>query len=122
MLYGPTVFFAKASLFLLYLRLFHPNQSTKIMIYFGMIFTLVFYAATTATFGVLCIPRSGETWMESDFSSRCKKSIVMTYVQGIFNVVSDFYLLLLPIPVVWNLQMPLRKKIGVLTIFMAGLL
>ena len=46
----------------------------------------------------------------------------MTYIQGVFNVVSDFYLLLLPVPVVWNLQMPLRKKIGILTIFTTGLL
>lgn len=122
MVYGPAVFFAKLSLFLLYLRLFRPSQWTKILIYFGIVTTFAYYTATTVTFGVLCIPRPGESWMESDFSPSCRKSIVMTYIQGVFNVVSDFYLLLLPVPVVWNLQMPLRKKIGVLTIFMTGLL
>ena len=120
--YGPAVFFAKLSLFLLYLRLFEPDWWTKSLIYFGIISILAFYTATTVTFGVLCIPRSGETWAESSFSTRCGKSIVMTYIQGIFNVVSDFYLFVLPIPVVWQLQMPLRKKIGVSAIFMTGLL
>ena len=46
----------------------------------------------------------------------------MAYIQGIFNVVSDFYLLILPIPVVWQLQMPSKRKIGVCAIFMTGIL
>ena len=122
MVYGPAVFFAKLSLFLLYLRLFNPNQWTRVLIYFGILTTFVFYTATTVAFGALCIPRSGENWIESNFSPRCGKSIVMTYVQGTFNVVSDFYILVLPIPVVWQLQMPLRKKVGVCAIFMTGIL
>ncbi|MCJ1346583.1 hypothetical protein MMC31_004801, partial [Peltigera leucophlebia] len=48
--------------------------------------------------------------------------MVMTYVQGIFNIVSDFYVLVLPLPVVWKLQLPLRKKIAVSAVFMTGLL
>ena len=122
MVYGPGIFFAKLSLFLLYLRLFKPNLWTRACIYFGIASTFAVYVATTVAFGALCIPRSGETWLEADFSPRCRSSLVMSYVQGIFNVVSDFYLLILPIPVVWNLQMPMRKKIGVLTIFTTGFL
>ena len=122
MVYGPVIFFAKLSLFLLYLRLFLPNQWTRILIYFGILATLLLYTATTVAFGVLCIPRPGESWVESGFSPRCRSSFVLTYIQGIFNVVSDLYLLILPIPVVWQLQMPSKKKIGVCAIFMTGIL
>ncbi|KAL8726422.1 MAG: hypothetical protein Q9181_006051, partial [Wetmoreana brouardii] len=44
------------------------------------------------------------------------------FVQGVFGIVSDLFIWFLPLPVVWNLQMPTRKKIGVTTIFATGLL
>ena len=39
-----------------------------------------------------------------------------------FGIISDFYLLLLPIFGVWQLQMPTRRKIGVIVVFATGLL
>lgn len=122
MLYGPTVFFAKLSLFLLYLRIFSPDRWTRFLIYFGIGFTFVYYMVTAGILVGLCVPRKGESWPLALLSSRCHKALVMTYVQGIFNIVSDFYILLLPLPVIWKLQLPLRKKIGVCAIFMTGLL
>ena len=121
MSYGPTAFFAKLSLFWLYLRLFRPDYWTRILIYFGICITFVFYTATTVAGGVLCIPRSEESWAEVAFT-RCQKNVITGFYLGIFNVVSDLYILILPIPVIWQLQMPTRKKIGVCAIFMTGIL
>ena len=121
MTYGPTVFFAKLSLFALYLRLFHPAYWTRILIYFGILITFVFYTAITVAEGVLCIPRSGESWAKAT-STRCHQDVYVGFYLGLFNVVSNFYILILPIPVIWQLQMPTRKKIGVCAIFMTGIL
>ena len=121
MTYGPTVFFAKLSLFSLYLRLFHPAYRTRILIHFGILITFLSYTAITVAEGVLCIPRSGESWVEVAFT-RCLKDVYVGFVLGLFNVVSNFYILILPIPVIWQLQMPTRKKIGVCAIFMTGIL
>lgn len=41
---------------------------------------------------------------------------------GAFNVFSDIYILCLPIMAVSNLQLPTRKKIGVIMIFLSGIL
>lgn len=41
---------------------------------------------------------------------------------GYFNLFTDFYILLLPISGVIRLQLPKRRKIGVILIFMTGLL
>ena len=41
---------------------------------------------------------------------------------GIINIVSDAYLVCLPILAVNRLQLPLRKKIGVMLIFLSGVL
>lgn len=122
MLYGPTVFFAKLSLLLLYHRIFSPDRWTRLFIYFGIGVIFIVYTITASILVGLCIPRKGEGWALALRSSRCRDTMVMTYVQGIFNIVSDFYVLVLPLPVVWKLQLPLRKKIGVSAVFMTGLL
>ena len=41
---------------------------------------------------------------------------------GVFNVVSDFAILIIPIPTIWNLQMTRRRKIAVTGLFAIGLL
>jgi hypothetical protein len=122
MLYGIVIFFAKASLFLLYLRLFSPDRCTRNLIYFGLVVTFLVYLGTTVATGAFCIPRPGESWFGAVISLRCSKGLFMAFVQGIFNVISDFYILVIPVPVVLKLQLPLRKKIGVCAIVMTGLL
>ena len=91
------------------------------LIYLGILTTFVFYTAITMAEGVLCIPRPGESWLETAFT-RCRNDVFVGFILGIFNVVSNFYILILPIPVIWQLQMPTRKKIGVCAIFMTGIL
>ena len=122
MSYGPTILFTKLSLLLLYLRLFSLDRNIKYAIYFGIMANLVFYAATTVILGTLCLPRHGQGWSESAQTARCRHSIVMDYPFGIFGVVSDFYIFIIPIPIVINMNLPLRKKIGVLAIFATGFL
>ena len=41
---------------------------------------------------------------------------------GVFNVLSDFAILIVPMPTVWNLQMPMRKKLLVMGVFATGFL
>lgn len=124
MTYGPTVFFAKASIFLLYLRIFSPDRVTKYLIYFGIIITFLYYFAT-ALLIISWIPKdiNNETsWLITlGNSAQFRKNIINGVHQGIFNVVSDLYVLILPIPAVWKLQLPWRKKIGICIVFATGL-
>jgi hypothetical protein len=123
LVFGPAIFFAKLSIFLLYLRLFGPNKWTKYLTYIGIAMTFAVYTATTFAFGYLCVRRPGETWYESQTSDRCLvNSIPLYYIQGIFGLLSDLYIFFLPVPVVWRLQMPLKRRIGVMAIFATGIL
>ena len=121
-MYGPTVFFAKLSLFILYLRIFSPSRNMRLLIYFGIVINLCYYVATAVGMMALCLPRHGEIWAVALYSHHCHHAFTMTYVQGIFNIVSDLFLLILPVPVVWRLQMPQKKKWGVCAIFATGVL
>lgn len=41
---------------------------------------------------------------------------------GVFNVLSDFAILIIPMPVLWNLQMSLERKIMTMGVFATGFL
>lgn len=119
MVSGPTIFFAKLSLFWLYLRLFSPNCRTRYLVYFGIMSTFAVYTFTPVYIGYMYIPRPGQSWLER--ASSYGGSARLIYF-GIFGVVSDFYLFILPIQVIWQLQLPLRKRIAILVIFATGFL
>ena len=116
--YGPTIFFAKLTLLLLYFRLFSCSRWTAAAIYFGITATGVFYTATTVAYGIQCRP--GQKGLVA--SERCALKSDVTYAQGAFGVVSDIYIFILPIPVIWGLQLSVSKKLGVAAIFLTGLM
>ncbi|CAL8574676.1 hypothetical protein XPA_000631 [Xanthoria parietina] len=119
-IYSPTILMAKLSLLSLYLDVFRPNQALRYAIYFGMVFVTLFYTGTFIAFCVLAIPRPGETLIGTILSNNVASLIPISVAQAAVNVASDFYIFLLPIPGVVQLQMPTRKKIGVCAIFATG--
>ena len=121
-LYSLTMFFAKMALFLLYYRLFAIDHWTKIAIYSGMGITSSFYLATFIVQLVLCIPRPQESWTSPTCVKRCSRAEGLGDVHGVFGLVSDLYIFILPLPVVYRLQMSLKKKIGVIATFLTGLM
>ena len=102
----PTIFFTKISLLLLYCCLFSPDKWTKIAIFVGA--AVIFSAYTLMMFLYIFLPYQDQ--------------LLVIEAVGAFNVVSDVYLLCLPIAVVSRLQLPWRKKLGVSAIFLTGLL
>ena len=121
LLYGPVAFCAKLSLFLLYYRLFSRRKWVRYLVYLGIGATVATYTATTIVYGYLCLPRHGQGWIEAGLSSRCHKQFIMiVFVLSPFNLLSDLYLLLVPLPAIWHLHLPLRKRLGIAGIFLTG--
>lgn len=42
--------------------------------------------------------------------------------QAYMDVIFDFIILVIPIPLIWNLNMPLRRRLGVMSIFLVGIM
>ncbi|KAI9801643.1 MAG: hypothetical protein M1833_002325 [Piccolia ochrophora] len=122
MTFGPTMFFTKLSLFLLYLRLFSPSVRIKYLVHLGIALCFIVYGGTTIAQGIFCIPKRGETWRDGMKRQQCQDGRFIGYVVGSFNVVSDFYILILPLPAIWKLNMATRQKIGLCGVFMMGFL
>jgi hypothetical protein len=113
---------AKLSLFILYLRLFAVSKSTKILAWIGIVTCSSFH-----TFGMVfplatCSPRSGESHLVAFVSERCAIGKTHGYVTAVVNVLSDFYLVIIPIPVVKDLNLSKGKRIRICSVFMLGIL
>ena len=73
-----------------------------------------------AIFGILqCTPRQ-KIWNPLMTTGHCFDSSATDLATAIFNVVSDFTILILPMPSLWKLQMPLKRKILTTAIFATG--
>ncbi|KAL5362334.1 hypothetical protein BJX96DRAFT_177061 [Aspergillus floccosus] len=119
-IYGPIIFVTKLSIFLLYLRIFAPSTKSKTHIFIQVLIwvNLLFYTANTIVKIFECTPRS-KIW-DRDIPGLCINinSLIMT--AAVFNVLSDFLILLLPIVCVGRLQMKLSKKLATSAVFAAG--
>ena len=82
---------------------------------------LVFYGTETVFMIVLCTPRK-KIWNPLMTTGHCFNLDAIIQASAIFNVFSDFAILILPMPCVWKLYLPLKKKILMTMIFATGLL
>jgi hypothetical protein len=114
----------KLSLFILYLRLFQIDTVTRNLIYGGMICCGIFYTISivlNAAESVPSKPNNLEAWIVENSKFQYPLE-VFTIAQSSFGTLSDIYLLVLPIRVVWQLQLPIGRKLGVSAVFLCGLL
>lgn len=121
--YGPCLWFIKVCLFVLYLEIFGLLRWLRHLAIFGIVTTGLFYFASMVAFLVLCSPQSGHSqiaYLTALASPKCSKSMPLATVIGAVSVASDLYLVVLPLPAVWSLQLPFHRKIGVSAMFLTG--
>lgn len=113
---------AKLSILILYLRLFERSKGTKILTWIGIVACSIFYTFGMLFAGISCSPWPGESRLVGLGSERCARVIIYGYITTAFNILSDIYLVIIPIPAVKKLNMSKQKKIRVCAIFMLGIL
>lgn len=122
MILGPTLFFAKSAILLLYLRVFTINKKMSHSIWFGLAFNFVLYWINIPFESWNCAPRAGDPWGLQTVGKTCANNIMFGLVQGVLSVVLDLYIFFLPIPIVLGLQMSLRSRIAILGVFGTAIL
>ncbi|KAL8766790.1 MAG: hypothetical protein Q9209_006529 [Squamulea sp. 1 TL-2023] len=121
-IYGPFIWIIKLSLFFLYRQIFAPKQYLQYLIWGGIAVTGLFYWSSTVIAVALCAPRGNETYIMAFATARCGATKQLAVASGVFNVLSDLYLLVIPVPATLALHLPRRKKIGLLILFATGIL
>lgn len=122
MILGPTLFFAKSAIFLLYLRVFTVNKKMRYSIWFGLAYTFVLYWINIPFESWNCAPRAGDPWGLETVGMTCRNNVMFGLVQGVLAVALDLYIFILPIPVTLRLQMSLRRRLAVLGVFATAIL
>lgn len=111
------VAFPKLSILVLYLRIF-TDRFSRIVCWILTVITSILAAVNIFVIAFQCNPRS-KAWnpVEPGFCT----DIEAHFIWGTFpNFVTDFVMLLLPLPVVYRLHAPLRVKIGIFATFCVG--
>jgi len=67
-----------------------------------------------------CIPISAAWNTLARINAQCLNPQFIVYGPGAVNTLLDFYVFVLPIPTLWKLQMPFRRKLAVISVFAFG--
>ncbi|CAK7216060.1 hypothetical protein SBRCBS47491_002703 [Sporothrix bragantina] len=112
----------KASMCTFYLRLTDGlNYQLRIYIGFGMIFTT--WVAVLLSILLGCRPLSKNWQIYPDPGNFCQPAIsrIDIFVTVVLNVLTDIYLLSIPLPMLWKANLRPAKKMGLMVLFSGGI-
>jgi hypothetical protein len=81
----------------------------------------IFYTADVPLTLFICNPRE-KIWNSYYEGGSCMDYNALVIASAAFNILSDLFILLLPIRAIWKLQIKPNKKVGILALFTTGLL
>lgn len=117
-LYPFTIFFTKLSILLLYIRIFSTSRRYKTYIYISAVTMGLFYASMIGIGIGSILECHGLSSTAKQFCKNYSGPVVL--LNGIFNVVTDFWVLALPFPFIIKLQIRFSQKVGLALTFGAG--
>jgi hypothetical protein len=120
-IYGPAMLAAKYFIIIHLKRIFcPPGPRTAVWWAFNglIVISVSYYISCFFTFLFQCIPRE-KIWNPA-LEGRCIDNNGGVLSAGIINLVIDCGVLFTPIWAIWHLNMPLKRKLGVIAIFAVG--
>jgi hypothetical protein len=118
-LYNPAIFFTKLSILLLYHRIFPSKIFHRILWAVGTF--ILAYSITSSLVNLLqCLPIEANWNPELAATAKCVNFGAELIAMSTINAVTDFVLLVLPMPRLWGLHTSLNKKIQLMAIFALG--
>ena len=120
LIWGVAVFLIRASILVLYIRIFR-TKSFRITCYVVHGINFAFFVSTILSTVLICQPFA-YTWDKTIPGGRCGDQKSLELYLGIFNLFLDVCLVVLPMPVLWGLQMALNKKLMLSSMFGLGIM
>ncbi|OJK02613.1 hypothetical protein ASPACDRAFT_112756 [Aspergillus aculeatus ATCC 16872] len=119
LVYVPMVFVIKVALLAVMLRLFAPDKH-KVMLVYGTIIVLLYYIPALFIKIFFCNPISAYWYGLEATNGTCMDQRKVIIAGATISMISDFWILVLPISMLWSLKMSFSKKLRVLGILGAG--
>ena len=114
------VTFIRASIISLYIRIF-PVRSFRIICYAILLLNMAFLAATILAECLICRPIQRK-WDVSLKGATCGNIRKLGLFIATFNFIQDFIVVVLPMPILWHLQMVVSRKAALTSMFGMGIL
>lgn len=116
------MFFTKASIVLLFHRIFIPVRSRRTAVWWGIWFVfwwnLLYTVALILVVTTECVNKGAKVARGQE----CLDQSAIVIGATVINVVSDLMILVIPIVAIWNLQMARSQKYRLSAVFTVGLL
>ncbi len=113
------ILFLKLSILALYLRLFDSVRAFALTVYAVGIFTSIMSIAMALLVTLQCRPVP-YYWDKSIPGGKCLNFTQVIIAVAAVDIVTGAMILLLPIPMLWGLQMNLKKKFAIAALFLMG--
>ncbi|TIC96196.1 hypothetical protein CH35J_008947 [Colletotrichum higginsianum] len=117
--YIPAAYFTKVTLLLFEARVFEVHERTSRGIRIFIVILLICYIPLQTIKVIICLPISA-FWDPKTPNPTCLNQRKVFIADLSLAIITDFAILALPIPLLWGLRMPLRKKLKILTLLGAG--
>ncbi|OQD96806.1 hypothetical protein PENSOL_c014G11976 [Penicillium solitum] len=120
--YNMTMILAKFSALALYIRLFRPRPF-RLATYILMGCLGIIGLWTTLSGFFFCNPVNA-FWSTSEEvrNTKCLPAGPVWFTNGALQTLTDLVILILPMPLLWKLQLPTRQKWGILVVFGLGII
>lgn len=112
-------FFVKVALLYIVIRIFSPDRKKVIGVYAILATLLLYYIPCIIMKIVACQPISAY-WEGTENGGWCFDQQKVIIADSVISMVSDFCILVLPLPLTWSLHIPRAKKLRVMGVLGAG--
>lgn len=116
-MYNASLLFTKISLLLQYLRIF-PSYKFRIVCYIVMGIVAAYSAWAIVSGFVNCVPVA-KFW-DRELPGHCLSFEALWFFNASMNIATDLTLLILPMPLITQLQLPKRQKFALMGVFALG--
>ncbi|KAI0970427.1 hypothetical protein F4678DRAFT_436795 [Xylaria arbuscula] len=116
-IYYISVSLTKVSIILFYFRLL-PQKSYRVFLWFMMVFVILTGVSFTIAGIFQCSPIAS-AW-NANIHGTCFNQAALFYANGGFNIAQDSILYVLPTPILWKMNLPLKQRIALIGVFIVG--
>ncbi|KAI0879953.1 uncharacterized protein GGS22DRAFT_101847 [Annulohypoxylon maeteangense] len=109
----------KLSLLFLYRRIFNLQKTAKWFVNGGIVLVTLMGVSILLAIIFFCFPVE-KAWNNS-IPGHCSSPAPVSYLSGAWNAFVDIYVLILPIPLLWGLNMGPKRKIRLGAVFGIGI-
>ncbi|MCJ1456330.1 hypothetical protein MMC28_006691 [Mycoblastus sanguinarius] len=120
-LYPIAITSIKTSILLFYIRLFGVHRPFEIAVYVTQTVVIAWCLASLLMAIFQCEPIS-DFWASQEARTNCTAANALLVATAVPNTVIDFVILVLPLTMVWKLQLSIRRKVALTSSFLIGTL